>query len=398
MEFFKLSSDRERIVEALKDIGVDDYALSMSYKAGTINILVKDLSCGAANIIKQEALGAGMDAAVAKGVVNCSVPKSDVLLLGNMANYKRLFKRLKLQPFGLKELGEKLLNFLSDKDEDKIIARDKTLLLDHTITMGIINTTPDSFSDGNTFNNFDLAKEQVLNMVEAGVEIIDIGGMSSRPGSDQIDSNEEIKRIEEVLKFTVELVKDKNVLVSVDTNNYETAEFALKNGAHIINDIAGLRDENMIRVCAEYNAGVCIMHMLGEPRTMQQNIQYDNLLQDIKDFLLDRIRVANSFGIKNENIILDPGFGFGKSVEQNYVILKFLEEFNTFKLPILAGISRKSMLGAVTGRDVKERLSATVAANTAAILNGAKIIRVHDYKEGIDTAKIADSILKAKIC
>lgn len=398
MEFFKLSSDRERIVEALKDIGVDDYALSMSYKAGTINILVKDLSCGAANIIKQEALGAGMDVAVAKGVVNCSVPKSDVLLLGNMANYKRLFKRLKLQPFGLKELGEKLLNFLSDKDEDKIIARDKTLLLDHTITMGIINTTPDSFSDGNTFNNFDLAKEQVLNMVEAGVEIIDIGGMSSRPGSDQIDSNEEIKRIEEVLKFTVELVKDKNVLVSVDTNNYETAEFALKNGAHIINDIAGLRDENMIRVCAEYNAGVCIMHMLGEPRTMQQNIQYDNLLQDIKDFLLDRIRVANSFGIKNENIILDPGFGFGKSVEQNYVILKFLEEFNTFKLPILAGISRKSMLGAVTGRDVKERLSATVAANTAAILNGAKIIRVHDYKEGIDTAKIADSILKAKIC
>ena len=401
MEFFRLSNNKERIADALKEIGVDNYALAMANKAENACILIKDVSCGAANILKQEAIGAGMDAAVAKGVVNCSVKKSNVLLIGNIGNYNRLFKRLRLQPFGLKELSDLIQEFLKESIKDKdftYIARNKELKLNKTIIMGIINTTPDSFSDGNIFNNFNAASEQILNMTSNGVKIIDIGGMSSRPGSVQIGSSEEINRISEILDFAVELSEKEDILISVDTNNFETAEYALKKGAHIINDISGLSNESMIEVCAKYNAGVCIMHMAGIPLNMQENIKYENVLQDIKEFLLNRINAAINAGIKKENIMIDPGFGFGKTVEQNYAILKYLEEFTTFKLPILAGISRKSMLGAIVDREVDNRLSATIAANTAAILNGANIIRVHDYKEGIDTAKIADAILKAKIC
>ena len=261
--------------------------------------------------------------------------------------------------------------------------------------MGILNTTPDSFSDGSLYETEDAISLRINEMVENGVDIIDIGGMSSRPFSESISSDEEIKRI----KFALDYVKQYDIIVSVDTNNYKVADYALNNGAHIINDISGMTDDNMVSVCSSAKCAVCIMHMQGSPKDMQndKNTEYENIIYDIHDFFSRSIDKCINAGIEYSSIILDTGFGFGKTVEQNYILLKYLREFKSFNLPLLAGISRKSMIGAVINKDVNNRLAGTVCANTAAIVNGADIIRVHDIKEGVDTVKIADYILKASI-
>lgn len=394
MKFYRLTPEKDRIESVLKDIGVDTYAVGMSLKGESLNILVKDVSSPAANIIKQEAIGSGMDAAVKRGVVSCSVEKSDVLLMGSFAHYRRLIKRLSIQVFGLKDLAKELENFILMKPVKNIICRDKTLSLEKCLVMGILNTTPDSFSDGNLYNTESKIVDRIEAIISEGADIIDIGGMSSRPYSESITAEEEIKRI----SFAVDnVLQCDRITVSVDTNNYKTAEYVLNKGVHIINDISGMEDDNMVRLCSEAGCGICIMHMKGTPENMQKDTTYNNILRDIKDFFDERIEKCLSFGIKEDRIMIDPGFCFGKTVEQNYALLKYLSEFKSFNKAILAGISRKSMIGAVTGREVNNRLSGTIACNTIAILNGADIIRVHDVKEGVDTVKTAAAVLKAHI-
>lgn len=393
MEIYKLSSDHSRIYNELKRIGVDDYALNMVNKGESLNVLVKDVSSPEANILKQESIASGMDAAVKKGVISCSVDKSDVLLLGNKATFKRLIKRLSIQAFRLKQLANDL-KVLINMQEEKYITHNKGHIeLNKTQCMCILNTTPDSFSDGNKFVTEEAVAKQIDEMAVSGIDIIDIGGMSSRPFSESISSDEEIKRI----KFALDYVKQYDMIVSVDTNNYKTAEYALNNGANLINDISGMEDDNMVALCADSGCAVCVMHMLGSPKDMQKNIEYNHIIYDIQSFFAERIEKCIQAGIKHSSIILDVGFGFGKTLEQNYILLKYLKEFKTFGLPLLAGISRKSMIGGVLDKGVNDRLAGTISANTAAILNGADIIRFHDIKEGIDTAKIADFILKANI-
>lgn len=393
MEIYRLTPEHNRIYNELKRIGVDDYALNMVNKGESLNVLIKDVTSPEANILKQESIASGMDAAVKKGVISCSVEKSDVLLLGNIATFKRLIKRLSIQAFRLKQVADELKNLINKKDERFITHNKGKIELIKTQCMCILNTTPDSFSDGNKFVTEEAIAKQIDAMADSGIDIIDIGGMSSRPYSESISAEEEINRI----KLALDYAKQYDMIISVDTNNYKTAEYALNNGANLINDISGMEDDKMVSLCAESRCAVCIMHMKGSPKNMQQNIEYNHIIYDIQRFFENRIEKCIKAGINYSSIILDVGFGFGKTLEQNYILLKYMKEFKIYSLPLLAGISRKSMIGGVLDKSVNERLAGTISANTAAILNGADIIRFHDIKEGIDTAKIADFILKANI-
>ena len=224
MKFYKLTPEYDRIKQELARIGVDNYALNMVRKGVSLNILVRDIKAPAANILKQEAIASGMDAAVKRGAVSCSIDKTDVLLMGNAATFARLIKRLSVQVFGLKELGNELSLFLKSKEIQNITYHKGVIDISKPLCMGILNTTPDSFSDGSMYITEEAVAARIDEMVELGVDIIDIGGRSSRPFSESISSDEEIKRI----KFALDYIKQYDMIVSVDTNNYKTAEYALK--------------------------------------------------------------------------------------------------------------------------------------------------------------------------
>jgi dihydropteroate synthase len=208
--------------------------------------------------------------------------------------------------------------------------------------MAILNVTPDSFSDGGKFNSLDLALAQVKKMIKAGVSIIDVGGESTRPGAPEVTLEEELERVIPVVKAIREHYPD--VWISVDTSKAEVIRQSVEAGADLINDIRSLTEPGALEVAAQANIPVCIMHMKGQPKTMQQNPQYDDLMQEVEQFLAERMAVCEAAGIARENIILDPGFGFGKTIEHNYHMLAHLEKFHEFGLPILAGLSRKSMI------------------------------------------------------
>ena len=254
------------------------------------------------------------------------------------------------------------------------------------LIMGVLNVTPDSFSDGGKFLDADKAVAHAKQMIKDGADIIDIGGESSRPGSDPVSEEEELKRVKPIIE---RLVKEIEVPISIDTCKPRVAEECIKLGAKIINDISGLNKE-MRNVAAKYKVPVIIMHMLGSPKTMQENIQYDDIINDIKSFLKDRIDKAKAAGITE--IIIDPGIGFGKTTENNLQILKRLDEFKSLGCPVLVGPSRKSFIGNITGLPVTERLEGTLAAISIAVFNGADIIRVHDVKECKRAVQIADAI------
>lgn len=264
------------------------------------------------------------------------------------------------------------------------------LNFDRTIIMGILNITPDSFSDGGLFADAGRAFEHAMQMIKDGADIIDIGGESSRPGSEPVSEDEELKRIMPVVE---RLVKESNVIVSIDTCKPKVAEACLKKGAHMINDITGLRNREMIKLAAEYNVPAVIMHMKGEPKNMQQNPEYINVIQEIKNFFTDRINEARKHGVRD--IIIDPGIGFGKTTLHNLQILKRLIEFKDLKCPILVGTSRKSFIGNVSNLPVNERLEGTLASVAIAIINGADIVRVHDVKECSRAVQIADAVRRA---
>jgi len=260
--------------------------------------------------------------------------------------------------------------------------------------MGVLNVTPDSFSDGGSFLSPTAAVRRALQMEADGADIIDIGGESTRPNSLGISQEEELKRVIPVLR---RLKKRLKIPISVDTTKASVAEACLREGASIINDISGLRcDERIASVCARYSAGLVIMHMKGTPRTMQKRPGYKNLLKEIELYLKKSIQIACSKGVRKENIIIDPGIGFGKKLVHNLKIMKELSFFKKLGFCILIGLSRKSFMGEVLGMDISERMVPTIAADTIAILNGANIIRVHDVKEAVIAAKITDAIRKSR--
>jgi dihydropteroate synthase len=268
----------------------------------------------------------------------------------------------------------------------------KILDLSHrTHIMGILNVTPDSFSDGGKYFDSELAIERGIQMTEDGADIIDIGAESTRPGAEPVSAGEELQRIIPVLDG---LLKQLDVLISVDTYKSSVAEAVLKAGAHLINDISGLRfDPKMSEVVAKYQVPVIIMHIKGQPRNMQQNPYYDDLIGEIYEYLAEGIQLAEGAGIKQENIIIDPGIGFGKRLMDNYEILRRLNELKGLGCPILIGPSRKSFIGRVLDLPIDQRLEGTIAAVAIGIQNGAHIVRVHDVKQIAKACRIIDLLV-----
>ncbi|UUV18975.1 dihydropteroate synthase [Fusobacteria bacterium ZRK30] len=259
-----------------------------------------------------------------------------------------------------------------------------------TYTMGILNLTPDSFSDGGSYTDVEVAIKRAKKMVEEGVDIIDVGAESTRPGADYIEEEEELKRILPVIK---RLVTEVDVPISIDTYKSRVAEECIKVGAHIINDIKGLKgDPNMAGVIAKYGVSVIIMHIKGDPKNMQKNPEYDNIIEDVKESLEESIEIAVKAGICPKNIILDPGIGFGKTFEDNLEIIKKLCEFKKLEYPILIGASRKGFIGNILGTPPLDRVEGNLAIAVISAYNGASIIRVHEVKETVRALKVADSV------
>lgn len=271
------------------------------------------------------------------------------------------------------------------------IKGEKLLLGKETILMGILNVTPDSFSDGGEFFDRERAIERGIEMEEEGASIIDVGGESSRPGAESVPEEEERKRVIPVIK---ELRKKVKCLISVDTYKASIAEEAIDNGADIVNDISGLRfDPEMVNVLKRKNVPVIIMHMKGTPKTMQINPYYENVIEEIKDFFKERLEYLVKNDIDPERAILDPGIGFGKRQEDNEKIIANLDRFQELNRPLLLGISRKSFIGNILNLPPKERLEGSISSGIIGIFNGAHILRVHDVKEFFRAVRVADKIL-----
>ena len=268
----------------------------------------------------------------------------------------------------------------------KLEYKGKVLDLTQPKIMGIVNVTPDSFYEGSRFTTVDSALQHAKDLVLAGASIVDVGGESTRPGSDPVSEDEELRRVVPVVQAIAE---NTDVWISVDTSSPAVMRASLEVGASMINDVRALRRPGAMDVVAEYGCPVCIQHMLGEdPKTMQKNPVYDDLLGEISSFLYERIHNCINAGIKRENIIIDPGFGFGKNVEQNYRLLGQLDRLRSFALPLLVGMSRKSMIGDLLKVNTENRLAGTIAANLFAVEKGADILRVHDVREMAEALKV----------
>ena len=260
----------------------------------------------------------------------------------------------------------------------------------HWVVMGILNVTPDSFSDGGQFNRLDHALKHALQMQKQGAEVIDIGGESTRPGAKPVSLAEELQRVIPVIA-TIREYSD--VAISIDTSKPEVMQAAIKAGASMVNDVNALHAEGALEVCANQPVAVCLMHKQGNPQTMQDNPQYADIVDEIRQYLVARVSCCIKSGIRSENIFIDPGFGFGKTLENNLSLLKEMQQFCTLGYPVLVGLSRKSMFGALLGRDVEQRLVASTSAAVIAYRQGARFFRVHDVAETCDALKLCEAVL-----
>lgn len=370
------------IKRELSRIGVSTQGIeAMSLKSTGIALKLKNIRIGAANIIKQNMLSIGGDAAVSKGVVNGKKEISDVIILGNISELQKLIDKLSYQDiFEIPEIRKnikQLLNLYYYPKHNELNCRGYKFSLDKPLLMGILNITPDSFYDGNKYLNKEEALTHCEDMIKQGVDIIDIGGESTRPGAESVSITQEIDRVMPILE---QIVKNFNVPVSIDTYKSEVAKIALEIGANMVNDISALTfDENMGKILASYvDVPVVLMHIKGTPKNMQINPSYKDVIEEIMEFLDNAINRAKQFGIKDENIIIDPGIGFGKRLQDNITIIKKLAEFKPLDKPILVGTSRKSFIGHILNLELEERLTGTIAANLLCLINGANILRVHD--------------------
>ncbi len=383
------------LLKMFQEIKVDPCGKNiMRPKASFYLIKINSLACIAANILKQEMLSLGADAAVARDTISGRIKSTGCLLMANLVQLKRLNEKLMHQPFGLNKLAKDLSLALENYRKDKFVldlGKYRLNLSRRTHIMGIVNITTDSFSGDGLYHGTKNIVEYAEDLAKQGADIIDVGGESSRPGAKRILVKEELARLIPEIK---NLVKKISLPVSVDTYKPEVAEQALDNGASILNDITGLKDKLMLKVAAKYRAAVIIMHMRGTPQTMQINPCYDSLIDEIINFLGKAVDRAVDAGIDKNKIIVDPGIGFGKSVEHNLEILKKLKEFKILGVPILAGTSRKSFIGKILNAKPQERLPGTIASCILASLNGAHILRVHDVKAVRDALKISDRITK----
>ncbi len=382
------------LVKELRKVGVSEEAIPIFLeKASFFALKLENLSQAAGNILKQVALACGQDCAIHKKVISGRKKISDAILFTNKRQLKMIVEKLSYQGDFLKKVKEQLTTFLEGKNDWLLNFRNVTYnLKERPLIMGILNLTPDSFYDGGKFKNKKEAIAEAVKMEEEGADIIDIGGESTRPGSEPVSWKEELKRVMPVLK---EVRKKIKIPISIDTYKSEVAKEALEEGAEIVNDISGLSfDKRMAEIVSRYNAYCVIMHIKGRPKTMQKRVYYRDVIKEIYDYLKEKIAYAEKMGIKREKIIIDPGIGFGKKLEHNIEIIRRLGEFKTLNLPILVGHSRKSFIGEILSLPPEERLIGSLAVAVISLLNGAHILRVHDVKATKQVVEIFCAIMK----
>lgn len=376
MRFFRIKP--KNIKKEFEKIGVDQAGSEiMSKKTGEYAFFCKDIPLSAMHILKQEALSVGADLATPKDAILCQKSFYDAILLGNLSQMQRISQKCLCQPFGLKTLAQKI----------------KSHLLSHSFSpklMAILNLTPDSFYQGSRFDTTK-ALNQIEQYINMGVEMIDIGGASSRPGSEILPHKEELSRLQPLLDAIKERGLGERVIFSIDTYNYQTADYALGCGFKILNDILGFSDKRLLEVCAKHQASAVLMHSKGTPQTMQKLAEYGCLMSEVDEFFEQGIERMKKYGVGE--IILDIGFGFAKTSEHNLTLINNLTHFRHFSLPLLVGASRKSTIGEILSYpDANDRLYGTLALHQVALQNGADILRVHDVLPHQDMIKVLKAL------
>jgi dihydropteroate synthase len=377
----------------------------MAAKSDFLVVRLERVPCVAANVLKQEVLARGGDCAVHRDCVTLDANQTGALLMGTRAQLHELIAKLQSQDFDLPELALEVSELLTNYDRRPapVTLRGRTVPLgERTLVMGIVNVTPDSFSGDGLGDDTEAAVEQARRMVDEGADIIDVGGQSTRPGSEPVTTEEELHRVIPVVE---RLAGDArlNAAISIDTNRAVVARAALESGAHIVNDISGLRDEPAIApAVAQFGAGLVVMHIQGTPQTMQQNPHYDDLLGEVTQYLREAVRVAVGAGIPRERVWVDPGIGFGKTTEHNLELLNRLDELRSLGCAILVGTSRKGFIGRVLapvyGGSVPapgERVAGSGATVAVSVVRGASVVRVHDVRHTVEVARVADVIVRS---
>ncbi len=385
-KFFDTPAQARAVMAAL---GVHPGGVAaMSPKFTGRALYVKNLSAAAANVLKQEALAAGADAAVHRHVITCRVAHSDALLLGTAAQLAVLAAKLDGQDFGLTPLGDEISRAVSSWDRvPTLTLRGTTFELSSPLVMGILNVTPDSFSDGGRYAAADAALERAREMFAAGAAVVDIGGESTRPGASYVSLEEELARVMPL----VEALAPEH-LVSVDTRKAEVARRAAAAGAAMINDVSAARDEPAVAaVCAEYGLPLVLMHMKGAPAVMQDEPRYNDCVAEVRDFLAERATWARAQGVPQ--VVVDPGIGFGKTLAHNLTLLNNIPALADLGFPVMVGHSRKSFLGELTGAEVDGRLAGSLAAALCAARRGAHLLRVHDVAATAQALEVKEAIV-----
>jgi len=363
----------------LQALGVEGGGVKIMAKKGELLFIqIKELKTPAVNILKQDALSVGADLAVPGGVILCEKPFYDCLLMGTKRQLEYLARKELAQPFGLKSLAKELKSLLYPKKFNLKI-------------MGVINANSDSFYSGSRFVGQE-AVAKIEQMINDGADIIDIGGVSSRPGSIAVNASEEMARVQDILDLIKEKELYKKASFSMDSYTPKVVEYALKRGFTIINDITGARDERLIKLAIEYEAKFCIMHMQGSPENMQKDPKYECVVSEVDEFFAKRIAKCEALGMSREDIILDVGIGFGKTLEHNLELLKAHQHFTHFGCELLIGASRKSLIDKITPTPTQERLPGTLIIHTKAVERGASIVRCHDVKEHYQAFKVWERV------
>jgi dihydropteroate synthase len=391
-----LKLDREGLLWQMRRMGVSEGGIErMLGKGDFLQIFLPKAPYFLANIIKQKMLALGGENAVSWEAVKGGEGETDCLILGTRKQIEALISYLKEQPFSsIKEIiseFEEILNNIGREEWFLPLPFHPLSLGKKPKIMGILNLTPDSFYDGGRYNELDRAIARAEEMAEEGADIIDVGGESTRPGSEPVSVEEEMRRVLPVIR---ELAKRVDLPISIDTYKSEVARAAIEEGAEIVNDISAMRfDERMLEVVRGKKVGVVLMHMKGTPKDMQVNPYYEDVVGEVYVFLRERAEWAMKNGVDKDHLIIDPGIGFGKRVSDNLELIKRLPEFKSLGLPILIGPSRKSFIGNILGGlPPEERLEGTASAVAISVMNGANIIRVHDVREMKRVIEVAYAI------
>lgn len=380
---------------ALEYARVSSVGIEIMQRKGLFRIVrVRDLDLRAANVLKQEMVARGGEVAISREVYEWWGDRADCIIMGTLVQFEELVEKLSTQSLGLRSLALSLAAALHNYDQEPPSGPAGLDLDDSPVLMGVLNVTPDSFSDGSQYPDVDSAVSRALDIVLEGASLVDVGGESTRPGAEPVPTEEELRRVLPVVKALAPSLPNR---VSVDTYRAQVAAAALEGGAYMVNDISALRmDPEMVAVVRDADCPVILMHMQGEPRSMQENPTYENVVAEIYDFFVERLNWAVDNGLKERNLLIDPGLGFGKTTAHNLEILRGLSSLRSLGRPVVVGASRKRFLGEVLGiAEPRERDAATAATTVLVSMAGAHIIRVHEVPMNRDAARLAKAVQRA---